>query len=74
MHRLVPEDTKGISMYEKLALYIDGAFIEAVQQARVDAHFAEILAKRLPMCAAAADRTMVDTDHSVAPDICGGFA
>ena len=53
---------------------LDGAFIEAVQQARVDAHLAEVLAKRLPMSSAAADRTVVDADHSVAPDICGGFS
>lgn len=52
---------------------LDGAFIEIVEQARIDAHLAKILAKRLPMSAAAAHRTMVDTDHVIAPDIGDGF-
>jgi hypothetical protein len=52
---------------------LDGAFIEIVEQARIDAHLAKILAKRLPMRAAAAHGTMMDTDHVIAPDIGDGF-
>jgi hypothetical protein len=51
----------------------DDAFIEIVEQARIDAHLAKILAKRLPMSAAAAHWTMVNTDHVIAPDIGDGF-
>lgn len=47
----------------------DGAFIEIVEQARIDAHLAEIFPKRLPVGSAAADRTVVNADHSIAPDI-----
>ena len=49
--------------------HFDGAFIKIVEQARIDAHLAEIFAKRLPVCATAADRTVVNADHSIAPDI-----
>ena len=48
---------------------LDGAFIEIVKQARIDAHLAEVLPKRLPVRSAAADWTMVNADHSIAPDI-----
>ena len=48
---------------------LDSGFIEAVKQARIDAHLAEILAKRLPMGPAAADRAMVNADHPITPDI-----
>ena len=48
---------------------LDGAFIEIVEQACIDAHLAEIFAERLPVGAAAADWTMVNADHSIAPDI-----
>ena len=47
----------------------DGAFIEIVEQAGVDAHLTEVLAKRLPVGAAAAGRAVVNADHSVTPDI-----
>ena len=49
--------------------HLDGAFIETVKQARIDAHLAEIFSKRLPVGAAAADWTMVNADHSIAPHI-----
>lgn len=51
----------------------DCIFIEAVEQARIDAHLAEIFPKRLPVCAAAADRTMMNADHAIAPDIGSRF-
>lgn len=51
-----------------------GAFIEIVEQPCVDAHLAEIFAKRLPMGATAADRTVVNADHSIAPHIGGRLA
>ena len=47
----------------------DGAFIEIIKQSRIDPHFAEVLAKRPPVSSAAADRAVVNADHSVAPDI-----
>jgi len=47
---------------------MDDAFIEIVKQARIDAHLAKIPAKRVPMSTAAAHRTMVNTDHVIAPD------
>ena len=47
----------------------DGAFVEIVEQACIDAHLAEVLPKRLPVCATAADWTVVDADHSITPDI-----
>lgn len=49
--------------------HLDGAFIEIVEQACIDAHLAEIFPKRLPVGAAAADWTVVNADHSIAPDI-----
>lgn len=52
---------------------LDGLFIEPVEQARVNAHFAEILPKGLPVRAAAANGAMVDADHAIAPDIGGRF-
>ena len=48
---------------------LDGAFIEIVEQARIDAHLAEVFSKRLPVCAAATDWTVVNADHAIAPDI-----
>ena len=48
---------------------LDGAFIEIVEQAGIDPHLAEVLAKRLPVCATAANWTVMDADHSIAPDI-----
>ncbi len=48
---------------------LDVAFIEIIEQAGIDPHLAEIFTQRLPMCAAAADRTVVNADHSIAPDI-----
>lgn len=48
---------------------LDGAFIETVEKARIDAHLAEIFAKRLPVRPAAAGRAVVNADHPVAPDI-----
>ena len=47
---------------------MDDAFIEIVKQARIDSHLAKIPAKRVPMSTAAAHRTMVNTDHVIAPD------
>lgn len=49
-------------------------FVEIIQQAGVDPHFAEILLKRLPMGATATGRAMMDADHAVAPHIGLGFA
>ena len=54
--------------------HFDGAFIESVEQSCFDAHPAEILSERLPVGAAAADRAVVDTDHSIAPNIGGRLA
>ena len=48
---------------------LDGAFIETVEQARIDAHLPEVFAERLPVGPAAADRAVVDADHPIAPDI-----
>lgn len=48
---------------------LDGTFVEIVEQACVDAHLAEVLPKSLPVGAAAADRAMMNADHSIAPDI-----
>ena len=53
---------------------LDGSFVEIIEQARVDAHFAEVLAKGLPMRAAAANRAVMNADHSVAPHIGSGLA
>ena len=53
---------------------LDGAFIETVEQARIDAHLAEVFPKRLPVCSAAADRAVVNANHSIAPDIGRGLA
>lgn len=52
----------------------NAAFIEAIKQAGIDAQLPEILAQRLPVGAAATDRTVMDSDHSITPDICHGFA
>lgn len=52
---------------------LHGLFIERVEQARVNAHFAEILPKGLPVRAAAANGAMVDADHAITPDIGGRF-
>ena len=49
--------------------YLDGTFVEIVEQACIDTHFAEVFPKGLPMSAAAADWTVVNADHSIAPDI-----
>lgn len=49
--------------------HLDGLFVERVEQAGVDAHFTEIFPKGLPVSAAAADWAVVNTDHSIAPDI-----
>ena len=48
---------------------LDGAFIEIVKQARIDAHLAEVFPKRLPVGSAATDWTVVNANHSIAPDI-----
>ena len=48
---------------------LDGAFIEAVEQACIDAHLAEVFPKRLPVGSAAAGWAVVNADHPVAPDI-----
>ncbi len=48
---------------------LDGVFIEIVKQARIDAHLAEVFPKRLPVGSAAADWTVVNANHSIAPDI-----
>lgn len=48
---------------------LNGAFIESVEQARIDADLAEIFAQRLPVRAAAADRAVVNADHFITPDI-----
>ncbi len=53
---------------------LDGAFIEIVKQARIDAHLAEVLSKRLPVGSAAADWTVVNANHSIAPNIGRGLA
>ena len=45
------------------------AFVEAVEDPRVDPHFSEVLAQRVPMRAAAAYWSMMDADHLVAPDV-----
>jgi len=50
---------------------LDGAFIEIVKQACIDAHPAEVLSKGLPVGSAAADWAVVNADHSIAPDIGG---
>ena len=48
---------------------LDGTFIEIVEQARINAHLVEMIPMRVPVGAAAADWTMVNADHSIAPDI-----
>lgn len=48
---------------------LDSAFIKIVEQPGIDAHFAEVFPKRLPVGSAAADRAVVNADHSIAPDI-----
>lgn len=53
---------------------LDGAFIEIIEQACIDTHLAEIFPKRLPVSPAAADGTVVNADHSIAPDIGFRFA
>ena len=49
--------------------YLDSTFVEIVEQACNGAHFAEVFPERLPVSTAAADWTVVNVDHSVAPDI-----
>ncbi len=53
---------------------LDGAFIEIIKQACIDAHLAEVFPKRLPVGPAAADWTMVNANHLIAPDIGCRFA
>ena len=53
---------------------LDSGFIESIKQAGIDAHPAKVLAQRLPMCPAAADRAMMDANHAVTPDIGRGVA
>ena len=48
---------------------LDGAFVEIIEQTCIDAHFTKVLTERLPVGSAAAGRTVMDADHSVAPDI-----
>lgn len=48
---------------------LDGIFIEIVEQARIDAHLAKVFAKRLPVGATAADRAVMNANHSIPPDI-----
>lgn len=49
--------------------HLYGALVKAIQQARVDAHLAEVPSERLPVRAAATNRAMMDTDHPVPPDV-----
>lgn len=49
--------------------HLDSAFVEIIEQACIDAHFAEVFPKSFPVGAATADRAVVDSDHSIAPDI-----
>ena len=48
---------------------LDGAFIEIIKQACINAHLAEVFPKRLPVGSAAADWTVVNANHSIAPHI-----
>ena len=49
--------------------HLDGVFIEIVEQACIDPHFPKIFPESLPVRTAAADWTVVNADHSIAPDI-----
>jgi hypothetical protein len=49
--------------------HLDSAFIEIIEQTCIDAHFAEILTERLPVCATTADWTVMYANHSITPDI-----
>lgn len=48
---------------------LGGAFIEIVEQACIDPHFTKIFPEGLPVSTATADWTVVNTNHSIAPDI-----
>ena len=48
---------------------LDGAFVEIVKQARIYAHLGEVFPKSLPVGSAAAGWTVVNANHSIAPDI-----
>ena len=53
---------------------LDGAFVEIIEQASIDAHLTEIFPKGFPVGTASADWAVVDADHPVTPDIGGRLA
>lgn len=48
---------------------LDCVFIEIIEQAGIDAHFAKVFAQRLPVSSAATGRAVMDANHPIAPDI-----
>ena len=67
MKRTLSEKLDFVQVFE--AADLDAGVGEAVEQAGVDAHAAEVLAQGLPVGSAAAGGAVVDADHPIAPDI-----
>ncbi|HXH00373.1 MAG TPA: hypothetical protein VNI79_08180 [Sphingomicrobium sp.] len=48
---------------------LESAFVICIEQAGIDSHLSKVFAEGLPVGSTPANWTMVNADHSIAPDI-----